>query len=466
MKAQPFSAGAGPDFEASSTRGRIQLALGSFLKIPAALTRRLGFEARPLSAARARVLENFFALSSVQVTNYLLPLITVPYLLRVVGIEKYGLIAFAASLIQYLISLTDYGFLLSAPREIAIHRDDKRKLSEIFVSVMVIKFCLMILSFLILGVLVARVARFRTDWQLYLLTSGQVVGSVLSPFWFFQGIEKMKYITILNFVDRLFFTLALFLFIRKAQDYLYVPLLTSLGTIVAGLVGISIALKGIEVTRESFSVRTIFDQLKKGWHVFVSAVAVTGYTTTRIFVVGIFTNPAITGAYALAEKLVNIIRTFPLVSLSQAAYPRLANMYAQTPRESYRAMRKLTNLTTAAFLVALPCFYFSAPTIIRVVAGEWNAQAVLVFRILLASVLFVSANTFPIQFLLVAGKEKIYSRVALLTSIVGVLLVLAGVYFFSYLGPPSALAGIELLALLLTVRALRQVKAQLAGNAG
>jgi PST family polysaccharide transporter len=418
-----------------------------------------------LSPGKAKVAENFFALSSVQIANYLLPLITVPYLLRVIGIEKYGLIAFAQSLIQYFVTLTDYGFNLSATRDVSIHREDRRKLAQIFSSVILAKFGLMALSFLALCALVFTVPRLHADGPLYLFTFGQVVGNVLFPFWFFQGIEKMKYITILNFVDRLIFTLALFIFIRKGQDYLYVPLITSLGTIVAGLLGISIAMKGIEVTADSFSYQAIADQLRKGWHVFISAVAVTGYTTTRIFAVGIFTNPATTGAYALAEKLVNIIRTFPLVSLSQAAYPRLANMYAQMPRESFRAMVKLRNLTTAAFLVLLPCLYFTAPIIVRVVAGTWNVQAALVFRILLVSVLFVSANTFPIQFLLVAGKEKVYSRVCLLTSVIGVVAVLAGVYFFSYLGPPSALAGIELLALILTFRGLRGITLQLQENA-
>jgi PST family polysaccharide transporter len=441
------------------------MAPGLLSRIPSSWAKRVGFPTGAFSPGKAKVAENFFALSSVQIANYLLPLVTVPYLLRVIGIEKYGLIAFAQSLTQYFVTLTDYGFNLSATRDVSINRGDRKKLAQIFTSVIAAKVGLMAVSFFAFCALVFTVPRLHADRLLYLFTFGQVVGNVLLPFWFFQGIEKMKYITILNFVDRLFFTLSLFIFIRKGQDYLYVPLITSLGTVVAGVLGISIATKGIKVTADSVSCQAIADQLRKGWHVFISAVAVTSYTTSRIFVVGLFTNPAITGAYALAEKLVNIIRTFPLVSLSQAAYPRLASMYAQMPGESYRAMRKLRNLTTAAFLVVLPCFLLLGSVIVRVVAGTWNGEAALVFRILLVSVLFVGANTFPIQFLLVAGKEKVYSRINLLTSVIGLGAVLAGVYFFSYLGPPSALAGIELLALILTVRGLREVKSQLPENA-
>src|ERR1700678_261026 len=132
-----------------------------------------------------KVLGNAASIMAVQAGSYILPLINVPYLLRVIGPEHYGLIAFSQAAMAYFVTLNDYGFNLSATRELAVRRDDPVLRSELYSTVMAIKCSLCLLSFLILCLLVHFVPRFHSNGAVFFASFGIVVGTMLFPQWFF-----------------------------------------------------------------------------------------------------------------------------------------------------------------------------------------------------------------------------------------------------------------------------------------
>ncbi len=290
---------------------------------------------------KKRLLSNFFSLTVLQGANYILPLLTLPYLVRVLGVEYFGLLAFATAMIAYFNIITDYGFNLTATREISIHRDDKDKVLEIFSSIMSIKFILMIFSFILMTILVFSFEKFSQNWEVYFLTFGTVIGQVLFPVWFFQGMERMKYITYLNILAKSIFTVAIFVFIQEQSDFWIVPLLTSIGFIIAGIWSLVLLKKEFEIKFVFQKIETLKYYLVDGWHVFLSRIYVSLYTTTNVILLGLFTNNTAVGYYSIAEKIVVAIGGL-FEPANQTIYPYLAKKYKENFTQFTLMLKKIS----------------------------------------------------------------------------------------------------------------------------
>ena len=380
------------------------------------------------------VLGNFLSLTSLQTINYFLPLIVLPYLIRIIGMGKFGLIAFAQSLVQYFMIFTDYGFSLSATKTISLIGEHKQKINEVFSSVMTVKLIFSAISFLILCVLLFFVPKFKADWLIYVLSFGSVIGSTLFPVWFFQGKEKMSYIAVVNVLSGLIYALCIFIFVDGPEDFLLVPLFNSLLSIISGVLGLYIAFRKFRIEFILQKYTSIKRQLKTGWDIFISILSINAYTTSRVFAVGLLTNNVITGYYSLAEKIANYIKTFPMDSFTRAVFPRISNVFARNKQRAIAIMYRIQDGITLGFVVSLPLAYLLAPWIIKIACGETYQEVVLTLRLLLAGVFFVGANNFKVQFLLVCGKKDLYARIHIAAALIGLPLIFISICQFSYMG--------------------------------
>lgn len=380
------------------------------------------------------IVENIFSLSGLQIAGYILPLITLPYLVRVLGPEKYGLIAFATAFVTYFQLLTNYGFNLSATREISIHRNNKDKISEIFSSVIIIKSLLMIVSLILLIIVVFTFSQFKNDWLIYLLTFGMVVGNVLFPIWFFQGIEKMKYITILNVLAQVIFTISIFIFIKSPNDYIFVPLINSLGILIAGIWGFKIALKSYDINLILPPIFIIKSHFKEGWHVFLSTAAISLYTTSNTFILGVFTNTVIVSYYAVAEKI--ILAVIGLLNpISQAIYPHISKVVINSKEKGIVFIRKITKIIGILGLVLSLLLFIFAGLIINILFGSQFSESITVLRILSFLPLIVGlSNVFGIQTMLTFNYKEAFSRIILGAGLINISLALILVPQFKDIG--------------------------------
>ena len=338
-----------------------------------------------MTGEKKTLLENFISLGALQIITYVIPLISLPYLSRILGVENFGLVFFAFAFMQYFIMLTDYGFGLSATREIAVNRHNQNNLSNIFNSVTVIKLALLLVSYIILTLLCLFVPKLNANWLIFQLSFLMVVGNAIYPVWFFQGMERMKYITFLNILSKTIFLVLIFIFVKQESDYIIVPLLNSMGFLVSGIIGMWFAIKEFKIKFYLPKLNSIIKQFKYSSEFFLSRVSVSAYTNTNTFCLGLIGSNIMVGYYVAAEKIYQAVNGIQM-PISQALYPFVAK------HKDIKTYKKWFNIAVLINLLVCTLVFIFAKWIITIFYGIDMTEAYKVLRIfcLIALVTFPS----------------------------------------------------------------------------
>lgn len=360
----------------------------------------------------------------------MLPLIVLPYLIKTLGLEKFGIIMIAASFITFFNILVDFGFNISATREVSLIRDNKEQLSRFFWTVLFIKLILIITGFLILLLLVYVIPKFRQEAFVYITTFGMVIGQALFPAWFFQGIEKMRVITIVNVTAKLIFTILIFLWIKGQEQYIYVPVLNSLGYIIAGLLGLAMSLKYIYFRKPVFTEMNKL--MKDSTLLLVSNFSTKLYTSANTFILGIFAGNYLAGIYSSMEKLIMAMESM-YVPLYQAIFPWLARKNSLEKRDFIRQIRPYIILVGSSMTLIIIIF---ADKILNLIYHNPDINHYSnVFRILSFIGLFAGLGMMYVTLLFPSLKMyKERMKVMLTGGIFNLILALILVQFFNIYG--------------------------------
>ena len=406
---------------------------------------------------KKRLLSNFFSLASLQGVNYILPLLTFPYLVRVLGVEYFGLLAFATAIVTYFSIITDYGFNLTATREISVHRENREKVIEIFSAVMSIKIVLMFFSFLLLTLLVFSFEKLSKDWEVYFLTFGIVVGQVLFPVWFFQGMERMKYITYLNIVAKTIFTVVIFVFVEESSDFYLVPLFTSLGFIIVGFWSLWIIIKEFNIGFKIQSFQTLKDYFIDGWDVFVSRIFVSLYTTTNIIILGFLTNNIIVGYYSIAEKIINAVAGL-FIPANQTIYPYMAKMYIDNKKNFFEFISKVSYLFLSISIILFIILFFLSTEIITIVVANESSDIEKIYMILIFTIITNPFGPLFTQTLIIQKLNSEFRKIVKYTFIFNVLMSPIMIYLYGAMGLACIVVLSQVLVMGLCLKEILKVR--------
>jgi PST family polysaccharide transporter len=402
------------------------------------------------------LMRNIYWLFSLQGLNYLIPLAVMPFLVRMLGIEKYGLVVFAQSFAQYFVILTDYGFNLSATKRVAMIRNDRERVSNLFWCVILLKALLMLVGIVILAVLVTAVPRFRLEPLLYAAAYLAVIGTVLFPMWLFQGMEQMKYISIVSGGAKLASALTLFIVVRHSSDYVLALAILSGGTFGAGLVGFIVAVRTFAIIPRLPARDDIKETLHNGWHLFVSTAATSFYTNSNLFLVGVIVGNVQAGYFSAAEKIIRGMQAM-LVPITQAIYPHVNNLMGRSRELALTFLRKgFIWISALSFLPSILLLFCAAP-VAHFVVGPAGEPCIPLFR-WMAMLPFIIAisNVLGIQTMIPFGLERELSRIYVVAGFGSLPLSIVLIRQYGAVGAAVSVLMVELAIIFCMWAALRQ----------
>ena len=381
------------------------------------------------------IVSNFLFLSVLQGLNLFLPLLTLPYLNRIIGIEYVGLLAFAMALSNYFQVFVDYGFNLTAPKDVAQNIDDKEKLKLIYNDVMTSKLILLLLSGAVFSGLIFSFDVLYKERLVYFLTfAGMVVGYSLFPVWFFQGVQKMKYITYINVFTKLLFTAAIFIFIKHKQDYWMIPLFTSSGFILSGLISLLYIKRSFNIKYGLSPLSRVKTQLFVGKYVFLSQIKITLFSTTNTIILRALCGEAAVGYFSNAEKIMRALAGLQ-IPVVNALYPYMSKLIIESKAEAYKKIRVIGIYGSLIYLVVITILFVFSYEVTALVFGPGMEQTAQILRILLLIPVFILLNNlYGTQILINLGKDRIFFNILLVTAVLNLLLIVPLTYYYKALG--------------------------------
>ena len=349
---------------------------------------------------KKKFIENFLSLSMLRVLTLVVPLLTYPYLIRVLGSEKYGLVMWAWSIVNFFILFINFGFDLSVTKYVAVNRNNKDELSKIISTTIATKVLLFLIASFFYLVLITFIPKIHSNEKLFFLTFLMAISETIMPIWYFQGIEKMKYTALITSGIKIGFTILVFLIIKKPDDFLLVPVLYAISGMISGIFAYYLI---FAKDKNRFIIPKVSDivfYIKDSTALFLSnSVSVAKDSITIIFIEQ-FIGLKSVAYYDIVQKFVNILIT-PFHILASVLFPHLSKS------KDFRLLKTTIFISTIISMMLYLLVYFFSDEITLLLYGKENAIVVSLISVISIAIIFANlASLLGTTGLIVAGRNK------------------------------------------------------------
>ena len=337
-----------------------------------------------------REIKDVFYLVALQGVNYVMPLVVLPYLMVVLGSDRFGLIGFSTGLAQLFMLIVDFGFNFTATKEVALYKDDPVRLRQVFWDTLYAKLGLLVVSFVLYAAVLLAVPRFAVYRHTAFIFFLMVVANAFSFVWYFQGLGQIRFISLANVAAKLLILPLAFWLVKGPDDYLLAALIQSGVYVFSSLIVCVLLVAWRMVPRvERPDRERIRACTRSAFPIFLSQVASSLYVALFAVILGYFASPAEVGKYTAAEKIMRSACYLVFTPVAQAFFPKMSVLAHADRKGALRLLKRIAAGVGAVMLGVFGVLFFFSDVVMRLLGRDYEGIET-IFRILAIVPLFVA----------------------------------------------------------------------------
>ncbi len=392
---------------------------------------------------RKDIFKNVLTLSGSQIVGYVFPIITLPYLARVLGPSEFGAVAFAQSFALCICLPIEYGFLITGARIISQHREDRETIANTLTGAICVK--ILLAGAISSGAYLIHdfFPLFQNNKYLFWASIFFGISFYSSMLWYYEGLEKMRVVAAFELMTKGLGAACIFIFIHSPIDAWKVLIFQGMGFLIVTASILASAWKNGLLRMPNFGI--VRDAVKNGWPMFVFRSSESLYQMGAAFILGIFAPPAIVGYYSGAERMAKIFIGL-LLPINKALFPRMSILVQNSMGKATRLLRYSLIISGCIGLAIFLIVNLVAPILTELILGEQFGEAVTIFRILaILPFLIALKQALGFQWMLAMGMERPFNAIIIACGVANLVIVLSIVPWFYHYGMAVAVVATELL---------------------
>lgn len=383
--------------------------------------------------------KNYGALTIIQASNFLLPFLTLPFIVRTIGPERFGAINFSIAIVTYFILLINFGFDFTATRRVAQNRQDESMINNLFSQIFYSRVLLFILSVFLFSMLFVSMPQINQHPIVSIFIFASCLANVFTPNWLFQGMQIIHKTAVFNFVAKLIFCVSIVFLIRRPDDYIWYAVMSASSQVLVAIGLFVYAKKRFALTFRRPDLKAVKGLLTEDKMVFMATLMISFYTTSNTVLLGMLSSEREVGIFTAASRVIAVVQSVMLLPMSQALFPHIGSAFGKGRTEGVDEVKRIFPMvmiyTFSMCLFAALC----APLVIHILYGSQFEDSIWILRILAISPFVASiSNVMGVQTLLNLKLDKIYFRITIIGCIVNVILNIALIPVMSYYGTALA----------------------------